>query len=310
MVLPLEKQLFCTLIFFKFRKSMSKDSAEGVLIPIGGNEDKGISQDDLHSLDFIEEGILHQVVAQAGGSDSKIVVLPAASSIPEEVGQNYLEAFAKLGCTNVHVLQLLKRTDAETKKALELISTADALMFSGGDQSKIIRKIGGTEIHKIMAHRYRNEKFVIAGTSAGAMCMSQEMIRGGNNIDSFRKGTVYMGQGMDFIPSLIIDSHFIRRGRFGRLTEAVARFPHLIGVGLGEDTGLIIRNDREFEVIGSGMVIVFDARNVMHNNQSILQEGTPMTVVNMATHVLSIGDRFEIKSRQIHVMPLDPALVQ
>ena len=285
---------------------MSKGSAIGVLIPIGGNEDKGGSKDELHSLDFIEEGILSQVVDQAGGVDAKIVVLPAASSIPEEVGQNYLEAFAKLGCTNVHVLQILKRADSETKEAIEMISTADALMFSGGDQSKIIKKIAGTEIHRIMTSRHQNEKFLIAGTSAGAMCMSQEMIKGGTHIDSFRKGTVLMGKGMEFMPSLIIDSHFIRRGRFGRLTEAVARFPNLIGIGLGEDTGLIIRNDNEFEVIGSGMVIVFDSRNLTHNNQSILREGTPMTITNMTTHVLSNGDKFEIESRTIRVMPMDP----
>jgi len=287
---------------------MSKGVAKGVLIPIGGNEDKGGNKDELYSLDFIEEGILSQVVDQAGGVDAKIIVLPAASSIPKEVGKNYLVAFTKLGCTNVHVLQILNRADAETKEAVEMISTANALMFSGGDQSKIIKKIGGTEIHKIMASRYQNEKFVIAGTSAGAMCMSQEMIKGGTHIDSFRKGTVLMGKGMAFIPSLIIDSHFIRRGRFGRLTEAVACFPPLVGIGLGEDTGLIIRNDREFEVIGSGMVIVFDARNVTHNNQSILREGTPLTIINMTTHVLSIGDKFEIESRTIRVMPLDPTL--
>lgn len=289
---------------------MANNSAQGVLIPIGGNEDKGNGLDELHSLDFIDDGILSQVVDQAGGEDAKIVVLPAASSIPKEVGENYLAAFAKLGCTNVHVLQILKRTDAESKRALELISTADALMFSGGDQSKIIRKISGTEIHETMISRYRNEKLVIAGTSAGAMCMSEEMIRGGNSVDSFRKGTVLMGHGMGLTPSLIIDSHFIRRGRFGRLTEAVSRFPDLVGVGLGEDTGLIIRNDNEFEVIGSGMVIVFDARNVTHNNQAILTEGTPMTITHLTTHILSIGDKFEIGSRKIKVMPMDPALVQ
>lgn len=289
---------------------MANNNAQGVLIPIGGNEDKGNDADELYALDFIDEGILFQIVDQAGGVDAKIVVLPAASSIPVEVGQNYMEAFGKLGCTNVHVLQILKRTDSESERALELISTADALMFSGGDQSKIVKKISGTEIHKIMMDRYRNDRLVIAGTSAGAMCMSHEMIRGGNNIDSLRKGTVYMGKGMGFIPSLIIDSHFIRRGRFGRLTEAVARFPDLIGVGLGEDTGLIIRNDREFEVIGSGMAIIFDARNVTHNNQAILTEGTPMTLTHLTTHILAIGDKFEIGSRKIKVLPMNTAIIQ
>ena len=288
---------------------MSDSSANGVLIPIGGNEDKGYDDNDMYALDFIEEGILQHVVKQAGGKDSKIIIIPAASSIPKEVASNYRDAFTKLGCTNVHLLKIRERADSETPKSIELVKTADALMFSGGDQSKIVAKMGGSTIHKIMMERYKNEHFVIAGTSAGAMCMSQEMISGGNNTDSFRKGTVFMKQGMGFIPSLIIDSHFIRRGRFGRLTEAVAKFPDLVGVGLAEDTGLIIRNDKEFQVIGSGMAIVFDARTSTHNNQRILDEGTPMTLTDLKTHILSNGDRFEIETRKIKVLPLNAEFV-
>ena len=288
---------------------MSDNSAKGVLIPIGGNEDKGYNQEDVYALDFIEEGILQHVVKQAGGKHAKIVIIPAASSIPKEVTGNYRDAFTKLGCTNVHRLKIRERADSEKEKSIELIKTADAVMFSGGDQSKIVAKMGGTTIHKIMIDRYHNENFVIAGTSAGAMCMSGEMITGGNNTDSFRKGTVFMDKGMGFIPSLIIDSHFIRRGRFGRLTEAVAKYPDLVGVGLAEDTGLIIRKDKEFQVIGSGMAIVFDARNSTHNNQRILDEGTPMTLTNLTTHILSNGDRFEIKTRRIKVLPMNAEFV-
>lgn len=288
---------------------MSDNSANGVLIPIGGNEDKGHDEEDVYALDFIEEGILQHVVKQAGGKDAKIVIIPAASSIPKEVASNYRDAFTKLGCTNVHRLKIRERSDSEKEKSIELIRTADALMFSGGDQSKIVAKMGGSTIHKIMLDRYRNEHFVIAGTSAGAMCMSEEMITGGNNTDSFRKGTVFMDKGMGFTSSLIIDSHFIRRGRFGRLTEAVAKFPDLVGVGLAEDTGLIIRNDTEFQVIGSGMAIVFDARAATHNNQRILDEGTPMTLTDLKTHILSNGDRFEIKTRRIKVLPMNAEFV-
>jgi cyanophycinase len=109
---------------------------------------------------------------------------------------------------------------------------------------------------------------------------------------------------MGFTPNLIIDSHFIQRGRFGRLTEAVAKFPDLIGIGLAEDTGLIIRNNDEFQVIGSGMVIIFDGRKLEHNNEAILKEGCAMTLTNMVTHVLSNGDRFEINTRKIKVLPI------
>lgn len=284
-------------------------TANGILIPIGGNEDKGIEADEIHTLEFIDEGILYHIVKLAGGVDAKIVVIPAASSIPKEVGGNYLEAFKKLGCTDVRVLDFRQPEQARKPEAIALIKAADCVMFSGGDQSKILKKIGGSEIHQILVDRYHNEDFVIAGTSAGAMCMSEEMITGGNATDSFRKGTVKMAKGLGLIPELIIDSHFIRRGRFGRLTEAVAKFPDLVGVGLGEDTGLIIRNETEFEVIGSGMAIVFDARHSTHNNQEILEEGTPMTLTHLATHILSNGDRFEIQTRKIKVLPMDAEFV-
>lgn len=288
---------------------MTQNGIKGILIPIGGNEDKGNGGDDSYALDFIGDGILSHVLKQAGGVDANIVILPAASSIPEEVGQNYLDAFKKLGAKNANVVQIYNRDDVEKPETIEMIKSANGVLFSGGDQSEITKKMMGSKIHQILLDKYRNEHFVIAGTSAGAMCMSHEMITGGNNIDSFRKGTVFMAKGMGFIPELIIDSHFIRRGRFGRLTEAVAKYPDLVGVGLGEDTGLIIKNKKEFQVIGSGMAIVFDARNATHNNQRILDDGTPMTLVNLKTHILSNGDKFEIKTRKIKVLPISAEFV-
>jgi cyanophycinase len=114
---------------------------------------------------------------------------------------------------------------------------------------------------------------------------------------------------MGFIPDLIIDSHFIRRGRFGRLAEAVAAFPNLLGVGLAEDTGMVIKECNTFEVIGSGMVLLFDPSKLKHNNQKILAQGEPMSLSNLKTHVLSNGDRFNIRKRKIKVLPLDSPFV-
>jgi len=206
--------------------------AKGILIPIGGNEDKGIEQNEMYTLEFIEKGILSHMVQLAGGEKSNIVIIPTASSIPDEVIENYLSAFQKLGCANVFPLDIREREQSEDPQNIELIRNADAVLFSGGDQSKITGKIGDTTLHRLLMHKYMNEDFVVAGTSAGAMCMSSQMITGGNTTESFRKGVVGMGEGMGFTPNLIIDSHFIQRGRFGRLTEAVARFPNLIGIGL------------------------------------------------------------------------------
>lgn len=282
---------------------------KGTLIPIGGNEDKGIDTHEAYHLEFIEEGILSRVVRESGGPDATIAIIPTASRIPVEVGENYTNAFGKLGCRNVHVLDIRKREESENQRNIELIRKADCIMFSGGNQALIIEKIGHTTIHEILLERYKNDNIVVAGTSAGAMCMSSEMITGGSSKESFFKGAVGMNIGMGFIPDLIIDSHFIRRGRFGRLAEAVAKFPKLLGIGLAEDTGLVIKNCSTFEVIGSGMVLLFDPSKLKHNNQKILSVGEPMSLSNLKTHVLSNGDRFNIRKRKLKVLPLDSPFV-
>jgi cyanophycinase len=283
---------------------------KGTLIPIGGNEDKGIETSEIYHLEFIEDGILSRVVKESGGKDAMILIIPTASSIPDEVGENYIQAFQKLGCTNLHVLNIRKREHSENPAFIDLMKKADCVMFSGGNQSNITRKIGGTQLHKIMLERYKKESFVIAGTSAGAMCMSKEMITGGSSTEAFIKGAVGMAEGMSFIPNLIIDSHFIRRGRFGRLAEAVAKFPKQIGVGLAEDTGLVIKNCNMVEVIGSGMVILFDPRKLKHNNQKKVAVGSPMSLTNLKTHILANGDRFNIKKKKVKVSPMGITVVE
>lgn len=279
-------------------------SVKGTLIPIGGNEDKGHGKNERYTLEYIEEGILSRVVRESGGIDATIIVIPTASSIPVEVCENYVNAFTKLGCNNVHIMDIRNREQAENPDFLKLMKKADCVMFSGGDQSKIVKYIGGTALDKIIKDKYENEDFVIAGTSAGAMCMSDEMIAGGGVKEAFTKGAVKMHKGMGFIPNFIIDSHFIRRGRFGRLAEAVARFPTKVGIGLAEDTGMVIKNRNNCEVIGSGMVILFDPRRLIHNNRDAVPEGSPMSITNLKTHILANGDKLDIKEKRIHISPI------
>jgi cyanophycinase len=283
---------------------------KGTLIPIGGNEDKGIDNSELYSLEFIEDGILFHVVRESGGKKAKIVIIPTASSIPEKVSENYIEAFRKLGCKDIHVLDIRNRQDAESKETMALIKSADCLMFSGGNQSKITDIIGGTSIHDLILDRYRHETgFVIAGTSAGAMAMAEEMIAGGSSTEAFIKGAVKMYNGLGLIPGLIFDTHFIRRGRFGRQSEAVAKFPRLVGIGLAEDTAMIIKKGVDCTIIGSGMAIVFDGSQLTHNNENVLEKGTPMTMTNLIVHVLSNGDHFNIETREVTVLPIESPFI-
>lgn len=285
-------------------KSNKFMSVKGTLIPIGGNEDKGNGENERYTLEYIQRGILSRVLRESGGIDATIIVIPTASSIPVEVSENYLDAFNKLGSKNVHIMDIRSREEAENPDFLDLMRKANCVMFSGGDQSKIVKYIGGTLLEKIIKDKYENEEFVIAGTSAGAMCMSEEMITGGGVQEAFTKGAVTMGRGMGFIPNFIIDSHFIRRGRFGRLAEAVARFPLKIGIGLAEDTGLVIKNRNNCEVIGSGMVILFDPRRLIHNNREAVPEGSPMSITNLKVHILAHGDKLDIKEKRIHISPI------
>lgn len=274
----------------------------GILIPIGGAEDRG--EELSPKLPFEEKSVLKHVIDEAYGAQSKVVVVTTASSIPKEVFSQYRDGFARLGCTGMKHFHATAKEDCENEEVIKAFSEADVIMFSGGNQSKLPKCMGDTALLRLIHQRYMNEPVVIAGTSAGAMAMSENMIAGGSASEAFVKGAVKLKTGFGLIPELIIDTHFVRRGRFGRLAEAVAMYPTCIGIGLAEDSGLIIKNSEQFRVIGSGMVIVMDPRTLSHNNHKLLSEGALMSVVGLTTHFLANGDQFKISDHTTEILPL------
>ena len=275
---------------------------KGKLIAIGGAEDKGTDLEtgeiNRNNLNFFELGILRRVVEEAGGPASHIEVITTASTIPYEVGENYLNAFGKIGCTNVQVMHIRNRQDTLETEFLERIKTCDAVMFSGGNQLRLSVTDGGTEFLSILKKRYQNEKFLIAGTSAGAMAMSQTMIYEGNAARAHLKGEVKITTGLGFINSVIIDSHFEKRGRFGRLAQAVATNPSTIGIGLGEDTGMLITAGNKMEAIGSGLVVIIDGHDILHSNIADIPDGNPVSIENLKVHFCEKGNGYLIKERK------------
>ncbi len=275
---------------------------KGKLIAIGGAEDKGTDLEtgeiNRNNLNFFELGILRRVVEEAGGPASHIEVITTASTIPYEVGENYLNAFGKIGCTNVQVMHIRNRQDTLETEFLERIKTCDAVMFSGGNQLRLSVTDGGTEFLSILKKRYQNEKFLIAGTSAGAMAMSQTMIYEGNAARAHLKGEIKMTTGLGFINSVIIDSHFEKRGRFGRLAQAVATNPSTIGIGLGEDTGMLITAGNKMEAIGSGLVVIIDGHDILHSNIADIPDGNPVSIENLKVHFCEKGNGYLIKERK------------
>jgi cyanophycinase len=276
--------------------------AKGKLIAIGGAEDKGTDLEtgeiQRNNLNFFELGILRRIVEEAGGPLSRIEVITTASTIPLEVGDNYLNAFGKIGCTNVGVMDIRNRQDTLKQTYLDRIKNCDAVMFSGGNQLRLSVTDGGTEFLSILKNRYQNEAgFVIAGTSAGAMAMSQTMIYEGNATKAHLKGEVKMTTGLGFIDSVIIDSHFEKRGRFGRLAQAVACNPSCIGIGLGEDTGMLITEGNKMEAIGSGCVIIIDGHDISYSNIADIPDGNPFSLENIKVHICEKGNGFLVKER-------------
>src|SRR5205814_6997705 len=171
-------------------------------------------------------------------------------------------------------------------------------MFSGGNQLRLSVTDGGTEFLAIMARSYMNEDFLIAGTSAGAMAMSKTMIYEGNATRAHLKGEVKITTGLGFIDSVIIDSHFEKRGRFGRLAQAIATNPSCVGIGLGEDTGMLITGGNKMEAVGSGLVIIIDGHAIRHNNIADIPEGNPVSIENLVVHFCEKGNGYLVKERR------------
>ncbi len=275
---------------------------KGKLIAIGGAEDKGTISDkeDFHrnNLNFFELGILRRIVEESGGPLSRIEVITTASMIPFEVGDNYLNAFGQIGCTNIGLMHIRNRADTNDPEFLQRIKECNAVMFSGGNQLRLSVTDGGTEFLSIIKRRYQEENFVVAGTSAGAMAMSNTMIYEGNAARAHLKGEVKMTTGLGFISTAIIDSHFEKRGRFGRLAQAVACNPSCIGIGLGEDTGMIITEGNKMEAIGSGCVIVIDGHDVSFSNIADIPDGNPFSLENLKVHICEKGNGYLIQERK------------
>ncbi|MBC5991578.1 cyanophycinase [Pontibacter cellulosilyticus] len=275
---------------------------KGKLIAVGGNEDKGSypnpKSKKKYYLDFFELGILKRFLQEIPVKNPQIEVITTASMIPEEVGERYLSAFGILGAENINLMHIKTEEEAHNPEYIERIRQADGIMFSGGDQSRITRMFHGTEIVDILLDRYLNEDFIIAGTSAGAMAMSKIMIKGGSAPESLLRGSVKIGHGLGFIDEVIIDTHFVTRGRFGRLMEAVVTHPKTVGIGLGEDTGVLITEGHMIETIGSNLVVIADSHEVKYTNIEEVDPGRPVAISNLIMHVLAKGNVYNIDTRE------------
>ncbi len=275
---------------------------KGKLLIIGGAEDKGENHSPAirhKNKEFKHYEILGELLPPDSRKDHHIEVITTASSEPMEMGRMYQNAFHKAGFSNVSHISIENKREARSKGFIKRIENSHAVLFSGGDQFRLATIIGGTEVlDAIIAKYYGDSEFIIAGTSAGAMCMSRLMIYGGDSNEALLQGDVKISSGFGLIDNCIIDTHFVKRGRFGRLALAVTMNPTCTGIGLGEDTALIIRKGNNAECRGSGMVIIIDGKGIRHTNVAYAEEQKPVCVENLRVHILAKGNGFRLKERE------------
>jgi cyanophycinase len=264
---------------------MELSSASGKLLLIGGGEDK--------------EGdctILKEFVRLSKGAKARIVVMTVATDHPAESGAEYKKVFKRLGVDDVQAVDVSQREDAHAEKGLEAIKRATGIFFTGGDQLHITALLGATEMDKAM--RRRCEKgAVLAGTSAGAAMMSNSMFIRGSSENNPRFGSVDLGPGMDFVKGVLIDTHFSQRGRIGRLMTAVAHYPQDMGLGIDENTAILVDEDK-FEVVGEGAVTVVDGSTMSFSNLPYVGEDESLALFDIKVHVLPSGCGFSLTDRK------------
>ncbi|MDN5870571.1 MAG: cyanophycinase [Nitrococcus sp.] len=264
--------------------------SRGYLVAVGGAEDKTSELD-----------VLSKVASLAPEGQREIAVIAAASGAPEEVLAVYQKAFTRLGAGRVYSLPVRTRGDAERPAHLSAVAASGVIFFTGGDQLRLTNVLGGSRLLEAIRERFMAGA-VVAGTSAGAMALSTTMIYNGSAADALRKGAVNMSSGLGFVDGLIIDTHFLARGRFTRLMEVGATNPHDLGVGLGEDAAVIVHPARVLEAVGPGHVILVDSRDLVRSNVAELSAGDAVAIENMTMHALISGHGFDIDQRR-YLMP-------
>jgi cyanophycinase len=257
----------------------------GNLILIGGAEDR---KDNKIILKKIVE--LNQA--------KTVTVIPSASCYPTGVSEDYYHAFKSLGVENIQIFDIREHKDSDSEKYLEDIEKSDLVFMTGGDQVKLYHVFRDSRLLKKMKTLHFEHGLNIAGTSAGAAVASDPMIYDGN-IHGLKKGSISFSDGFGLIKGITIDTHFISRGRLGRLTQFLCTGISSYGIGLGENTAIFIKPDNTFDVLGTGMITVVDTKNVTYSNYNEIKEDEPIVIHGITAGFLQNGSRFDMNTWKV-----------
>jgi cyanophycinase len=272
--------------------------SHGHLVIVGGGEDK---QHDM--------AILKRFVELSGGPAAKIVVITAASAVTDHMWETYERAFADLGVTRHLHLHLDSRHDANDDDHIRDLRDADGIFMTGGDQKRLLALIGGTKLDAAMHAALKLRGACIGGTSAGASAMSGHMLAQGRAELHPEKGSVSLGAGLGFLHKVVIDQHFSERQRLSRLLSVVAQNPYLQGIGIDEDTALVVERGVGIEVLGEGAVTIVDGRSMSTNVAEIANRATP-ELIDVRLHLLPAGSKYALPGSGDDARRIPPPLLE
>jgi cyanophycinase len=267
-------------------KSDSKSEAvKGSLIIIGGHEQK--------------EGdpvILREVVRRAKEGKG-LVLVTVATNEPEALANDYRKAFAELGLKDIDVLDIRTREEARDPENVKKVMKCSVVFFTGGDQLRITSQVGDSPIFTCLHDIFSNGGTIV-GTSAGAAAMSGTMLISGRGDETVQISAIGMAPGLRLLPDVVVDTHFAERGRIGRLVGAVAQNPANLGIGIDEDTAIIVNGEEDFTVIGSGGVYVVDGTGISYSSLSEAKPVGAPSIFGVKLHILGEGDIYDLVNRE------------
>ena len=281
--------------------------AKGKLILIGGAENKGEESDhtfdaDINVDNYHENGILKRIIDESAKKGQSRIEIITTASTDEEIGNDYIKAFGRLKAKNAGIIDIKTREEAHDESLLKRLKAADVVMVTGGDQMRLTSLLGGTPFLNLLQEKYQKEDFIYAGSSAGAAAASNSMVFQGRSEDALFKGKVRITSGLGLINNVIIDTHFVKRGRIGRLFQSVVANPRLLGIGLEENSALMFTGgNAKMEAIGPGMTIVVDGRSIVDSNFNDIDDGEAISIENLTVHVMSKYDVYDLKKDKLNI---------
>lgn len=287
-------QLLCiSFLVFSGCNTSTKEAPQASQ-PDRGIESAGPKNGSLLIVGGGSDPLYAEFMKLAGGPDSPIVVIPTAASsdtLTEEFLAGYKKQFLNEGFTNITVLHTRNPEVANTQEFIEPILNAKGVWFSGGRQWRHADSYLNTRAHEA----FRNvlgRGGVIAGSSAGATIQGSYLARGDT-----KKNTIMMGdheEGLGFLTNVSIDQHLFARNRQFDMFEILDHRPELLGIGLDENTGIIVQGDK-FRVVGKSYVAIYDGTRWSQERDTIYQ----LPAGSREYYVLKAGNEYNLRKRKV-----------